>query len=64
MHKDAPLHEDDWNVLEKMSNRNRLWYVTGAHMAQLINNKLGHETLVETIRQGPDYFFKMYHESF
>jgi len=60
----APLHEDDWNILERMSGRNRLWYVTGTHMAQLIEKKFGHDTLVETIRLGPDNFFKMYHESF
>ena len=60
----ASLQEDDWNVLERMSDRNRLWYVTGAHMAQIIDKKLGHDTLLETIRMGPDYFFKMYHESF
>lgn len=61
---DAPLQEEDWHVLGRMSNRNRLWYVTGAHMAQLIDDKLGHETLIDTIRMGPDYFFKLYHESF
>ena len=62
--RDAPLQEDDWNILRRMSGRSRLWYVTGAHMAQLVEKKLGHEALVETIRQGPEYFFKMYHESF
>jgi len=61
---DSPLHEDDWKTIERMSDRDRLWYVTGAHMAEVIDNKLGHETLVETIRLGPDDFFKSYHESF
>jgi hypothetical protein len=61
---DAPLQEEDWNILERMSNRHRLWYVAGAHMAQIIEEKLGHNTLIETIRMGPDYFFKLYHESF
>jgi hypothetical protein len=61
---DAPLQEEDWRVLESMSGRNRLWYVTGAHISQLIEEKLGHDTLLETIRMGPNYFFKMYHESF
>jgi len=61
---DSPLHEDDWQTIERMSDRNRLWYVTGAHMAEIIDKKLGHETLVETIRLGPDDFFKTYHESF
>ena len=61
---DAPLQENDWAILERMTDRNRLWYVAGAHMSQLIEEKLGHETLVDTIRLGPEYFFKMYHESF
>jgi hypothetical protein len=61
---DAPLQEDDWNIIERMTDRNRLWYIAGAHMAHLIEKKLGHETLVESIRLGPEYFFKMYHESF
>ena len=61
---DSPLHEDDWKTIERMSDRDRLWYVTGAHMAEIIDKELGHETLVETIRLGPDDFFKTYHESF
>jgi hypothetical protein len=61
---DSPLHEDDWKVLDRMSGRDRLWYVTGAHMAEVIDTKLGSETLIETIRLGPDDFFKSYHESF
>jgi hypothetical protein len=47
-----------------MSDRNRLWYVTGAHMAEVIDKNLGKEVLIETIRLGPDDFFKSYHESF
>jgi hypothetical protein len=61
---DSPLHEDDWKMVERMSDRDRLWYVTGAHMAEVIDKKLGHETLIETIRLGADDFFKSYHESF
>ncbi|MFW9844651.1 MAG: DUF5700 domain-containing putative Zn-dependent protease [Candidatus Thorarchaeota archaeon] len=61
---DAPLQENDWAILERMTDRNRLWYVAGAHMSQLVEEKLGHETLVDTIRLGPEYFFKIYHESF
>ena len=59
-----PLHENDWKVLDRMSGRDRLWYVAGAHMAQMIETKFGRETLNETIRLGPDDFFKKYHESF
>ncbi|MFW9793224.1 MAG: DUF5700 domain-containing putative Zn-dependent protease [Candidatus Thorarchaeota archaeon] len=61
---DSPIHESDWRIIERMSDRDRLWYVTGAHMAQVIEKKKGRETLIETIRLGPDDFFKMYHESF
>jgi hypothetical protein len=61
---DNPLQEDDWKIISKMSNRDRLWYVTGAHMAQVIENSQGLETLVETIRLGPNTFFKTYHDSF
>ncbi|MFW9805196.1 MAG: DUF5700 domain-containing putative Zn-dependent protease [Candidatus Thorarchaeota archaeon] len=61
---DSPLDEVDWKILAKMSDRNRLWYVTGAHMAEIIDRNLGKETLIETIRLGPDDFFKAYHESF
>jgi hypothetical protein len=61
---DSPLQEDDRKILNRMSDRDRLWYVAGAHMAQIIDKNLGRETLVETIRHGPDAFFKTYHDAF
>lgn len=61
---DSPLHKNDWKILDRMSDRDRLWYVTGAHMAQMIESNLGHNQLIETMRLGPDDFFKTYHESF
>jgi hypothetical protein len=61
---DRSLHENDWKILDWMTGRDRLWYVTGAHMAQVIEKNLGRDTLIETIRLGPDDFFKSYHESF
>jgi hypothetical protein len=61
---DRPLHEKDWKILDRMTDRDRLWYIAGAHMAQVIEKNLGRETLIETIRLGPDDFFKTYHESF
>lgn len=61
---DSPLREEDWRILDRMSDRDRLWYVAGAHMAQMIEKNLGRETLIETMRLGPDDFFKTYHESF
>ncbi len=59
-----PLQEKDWHILDRMSGRDRLWYIAGAHMAQLIDKKFGREVLNETIRLGPDDFFKTYHETF
>jgi hypothetical protein len=61
---DRPLHEKDWRILDRMTGRDRLWYVAGAHMSRVIEKNLGRETLIETIRLGPDDFFKTYHESF
>ncbi|MCJ7818090.1 MAG: hypothetical protein MUP60_04505, partial [Candidatus Thorarchaeota archaeon] len=58
-----PLQKSDWYILTRMSDRGRLWYVTGVHMAQVIEQNLGLETLIETIRIGPDGFFKTYHDS-
>ena len=59
-----PINSKDFNILEKMTGKDRLWYVTGAHMAAVIEKNQGKEVLVETIRLGPDDFFKTYHESF
>jgi hypothetical protein len=61
---DSPLHEDDWKIIDRLSGRDRLWYISGAHMAEVIEKNLGKETLIETIRLGPDDFFQAYHESF
>ncbi|MGD2072768.1 MAG: hypothetical protein PVG65_04695 [Candidatus Thorarchaeota archaeon] len=61
---DRPLHEKDWKILDRMTGRDRLLYVAGAHMSRVIEKNLGRETLIETIRLGPDDFFKTYHESF
>jgi hypothetical protein len=59
-----PLQEKDWKVLERMTGRDRLWYVAGAHMAQMIDKKFGREALNESIRLGPEDFFMKYHETF
>jgi len=57
------VHDKDWKTIELMSDKKRLWYITGAHMAEIIDEKLGRETLNETIRHGPDEFFKSYHDA-
>jgi hypothetical protein len=59
-----PINEKDLKILDMMADKDRLWYVTGAHMAESIDSSLGRETLNETIRLGPDDFFKKYHDSF
>ncbi|MBN2230911.1 MAG: hypothetical protein JW779_15095 [Candidatus Thorarchaeota archaeon] len=58
------LHDKDWEILDRMAGKDRLWYVTGAHMAELIEKNLGRKALIDTIRLGPDDFFKTYHEAF
>lgn len=60
----ASVQDKDWRVLDQMSGKKRLWYITGAHMAETIDKKLGRETLNETIRLGHENFFKVYHEAF
>ncbi len=58
------VKKEDWRTIDKMSGGKRLWYIAGAHMAEVIDKNLGREFLNETIRHGPDEFFKAYHESF
>ena len=55
------LVDDDYSVLEVMSGGDRLWYVTGAYMAEVIDEKLGRDTLNETIIKGADSFFESYY---
>ncbi|MDF1539771.1 MAG: hypothetical protein P1Q69_12795 [Candidatus Thorarchaeota archaeon] len=58
---DRKITEEDFEILEPMSAKGkRLWYVTGAHMAKIIDENLGRAALLETIRQGPDRFFDLY----
>ena len=38
----------------------RAYYIAGAHMAQVIESKLGRKALIETIQQGPVSFVKRY----
>ena len=57
------LVDDDWGVLEVMSDGERLWYVVGAWMAESIERRLGMEALNSTMVQGPEAFFKVYQKS-
>lgn len=53
-----PLEKGDWEILEKMSAGDRLWYRVGAKMAYRIEKVLGREILIELIVDGSDAFFK------
>jgi hypothetical protein len=44
-----------------MSGRaTRLWYITGCHMAQRIEQECGVETLRNLVKKGYDEFFETY----
>ena len=50
-------------ILNIMSGRKtRLWYVTGCHMAQKIEQRCGMETVRKLVKQGSDEFFNTYME--
>ncbi|MCW4051489.1 MAG: hypothetical protein NWE89_17345 [Candidatus Bathyarchaeota archaeon] len=57
------LVDDDWDILEVLSDGERLWYVVGAWMAESIDRVLGREALNSTMVQGPEAFFKAYHKT-
>ncbi len=58
------LQENDLEVFDIMSGQQqRLWYVTGAHMAQTIDKTLGRDTLIQTISAGPASFFTTYNQA-
>jgi hypothetical protein len=51
----------DFKVYDELSAQpRRLWYITGSHMAQMIEAKLGTETLRELVKKGSTDFFKTY----
>ncbi|MFX1253113.1 MAG: DUF5700 domain-containing putative Zn-dependent protease, partial [Promethearchaeota archaeon] len=57
-----PVVETDYELLERFAGGSRLWYIAGAHMAQIIDKKYGRSILVQTIKKGSDTFFKIYEE--
>ncbi|MCW8925099.1 MAG: hypothetical protein OQJ84_02495 [Xanthomonadales bacterium] len=59
---DLPLNDEHWKVVDQMSSGERLWYVAGAAMANLIERELGRTGLLESIEQGPEAFFNTYQE--
>lgn len=54
------LSDTHWNVVERMSSGDRLWYVAGAAMAAAIEQARGREGLLEAEKNGPDAFFAAY----
>ena len=54
------LADRDYSTLSQMSGGDRLWYVTGAYMAMIIDQKIGRAKLNVTIIDGPDSFFEKY----
>jgi hypothetical protein len=57
---DRELVDEDWRVLELMSDIDRLWYIVGAWMAYTIDRNLGRHKLNSTIIEGPNVFFDIY----
>jgi hypothetical protein len=58
---DRAITDDDFRIFEPMSAKGkRLWYVTGAYMAKMIDERLGRTELIDTIRKGPNSFFDLY----
>ncbi len=63
--KSIPIEDGVFDILEVMSGKNkRLWYVTGAHMAEEIDKKFGREVLNQTIVNGSEAFFEKYNSLF
>lgn len=61
--RNQELREEDFQVFEKMSGRpTRLWYITGCHMAQKIEQECGIELLRSLVKKGHEKFFKTYRD--
>ncbi len=59
--KNLLVEDSDFEILDIMFGMNkRLWYITGAHMAEEIDKKLGRKELNQTIIEGPESFFEKY----
>ena len=57
---EGALTKEFFDILIRMSDGDRLWYVSGAYMAQMIDQILGRKALNQTIVNGPDDFFEAY----
>jgi len=54
------LTDEDWSLLDELSDGKRLWYRVGAEMARQIDAAEGRETLISIIETGPNEFFDTY----
>jgi hypothetical protein len=54
------LRETNWEIVQRMSTGDRLWYRVGALMAERIERARGREFLRRLVIEGPDRFFATY----
>ncbi len=58
---DRTMTDDDLGIFEPMSAKGkRLWYVTGAYMAKMIDERLGRKVHIDTVTKGPNSFFDLF----
>ncbi len=58
--EDRPLKDDDWALLELLTDGERLWFRVGAKMAMTIDRVLGRPALLDAAASGPGRFFDLY----
>jgi len=54
------LVDEDWALLDELSEGDRLWYRVGARMAETIDRESGREALRRAVQEGPVAFFDYY----
>ncbi len=54
------LNNEDWNLINSLSDGKRLWYRVGAKIAADIDASLGRKEFTVLIQRGPDAFFDAY----
>ena len=59
---EKPIGDEDWRLISILSDKKRLWYRVGAHMAQKIDEELGRNALVNLIPKPAENFINTYLE--
>lgn len=54
------IDDEDWALLDDLSDGKRLWYRVGSRMAEKIDAQLGRDKLNSLMNSGPDTFFESY----